>query len=148
MISTGVFVTHFHANIKCRDFTKKKNIYMYVCLALWLVFDLRTAESVSTVWRESLNVFTGKVLGGRGEGSRSRDCRNLLKCWPENDWTNQSVRCREMGRALWEHTWLVKQVRLEAAWSCRHIHGLIYPTPCVLEPGTWEQLETRRDYRR
>lgn len=45
-ISTGVFVRHFHANIK---YGGRKSISVYVCLTLWQVVDLWTAGSVSGI---------------------------------------------------------------------------------------------------
>lgn len=44
----------------------------------------------------------------------SRDRGDQLKFLSKKGSTNQGVRRRGRGRALWEHTWLVKQVRLES----------------------------------
>lgn len=86
---------------------------MYVCLALWLVVDLRTAEKCVNGVAGIAFRFNGR--GGGGEEAWSRDCGNQLNVFV-GEWPDQSGRARPgRGRAQWEHTWLVKQVRLEAA---------------------------------
>lgn len=62
--STGVFVRHFHANIKSGG---RKSISVYVCLTLWQVVDLWTAGSVAGINLWSLRT-KQRVGGGVGGG--------------------------------------------------------------------------------